>query len=385
MQSKLVRAVFGVQAKQIPTLVPGLVVGVGLAVFAMWASTTLGESLLGYDKSPISSAMLAILLGLLARNLVALPEWVQPGFTFVVRKVLRWGIILLGIRLSIFDVLQLGAIGIPVVLACIAGALAMTGFLARRMSVPARLGTLIGVGTSICGVSAIVAAAPAIEAKDEEVAYAIAVITVFGIFATLVYPYLAQLLFPGDPVRVGLFLGTSIHDTSQVSGAAMVYAQAYAEPRALDIAIVTKLVRNVFMVGVIPITALLHARRTGGATAGRRPSFRKLLPLFVVGFLAFAVLRSIGDAGLNGGGRAFGLMNPSVWTRVVAGIKEWAGYLLVVALAGVGLNTHFRRLSQLGIKPFVVGFAAALLVGAISYAIVTVLTATGALQGLNPG
>jgi len=385
MGARLAKAIFGVRWKELQVLVPGLVLAVALALFAMWVSTALGESLLGYEKSPISSVMLAILLGLLVRNLFPLPGWFQPGLAFAVKKILRWGIILLGIRLSIFDVLHLGAMGIPVVLACIVGALAITSFLARRLSIPNRLGTLIGVGTSICGVSAIVAAAPTIDAKDEEVAYAIAVITVFGMFATLAYPYLAELLFAGDPVKVGLFLGTSVHDTSQVTGAAMVYAQVYAEPRGLDIAIVTKLVRNVFMAGVIPLTALLYARRDASGTLGRRPPFRKLLPLFVVGFLALAILRSIGDAGLSGGGKALGLLSTEAWDQAVAGIKQWAGYLLVVALAGVGLNTQFRRLSRLGIKPFVVGLVAAILVGAISYGIVTILAITGGIEGLKSG
>ena len=385
MCSAVAKAIFGVNPKQVHTLVPGLLAATGLAVFAMWISTALGESLLGYDKSPISSVMIAILLGLLAGNLVALPRWIQPGVAFSVKKILRWGIILLGIRLSFLDVFRLGAVGIPVVLACIAGALAVTSYLARRLALPPRLGTLIGVGTSICGVSAIVAAAPGIDARDEEVAYAVAVITMFGMFATLAYPYIAHALFGGEATRIGLFLGTSVHDTSQVTGAAMVYAQVYAAPRALDIAVVTKLVRNVFMVGVIPLTAVLHARRSGQNRAGSRPSFYKLLPLFVLGFLLVSLLRSIGDAGLNGGGRALGLMDTATWNRVVSGIKDWAGYFLVVALAGVGLSTRFRHLSQLGIRPFAVGLVAALLVGAISYAVVSILTLAGALPDLNPG
>jgi len=326
-------------------------------------------------RAPVSAVMVAILLGLLVGNVFRLPRWVQPGLTFAVKKVLRLGIVLLGIRLSVFDVLRLGAIGIPVVLACVAGAVILTTFLAKRLNIPKRLGTLIGVGTSICGVSAIVAAAPAIDAEEEEVAYAIAVITVFGVLATLAYPYLARILFAGNAAKVGLFLGTSIHDTSQVTGAALVYAEVYMAPLALDTAIVTKLVRNLFMVGVIPVMALHHAYQTDKAM-GQRPRLRNLLPVFVLGFLGIAMFRSLGDAGVDLGGQAFGVWDPGTWKSVIEGVKQWAGHFLVVALAGVGLNTHLRKLSRLGSKPFLVGLVAAVLVGAISYVMVTILCAT---------
>lgn len=382
MWSRVEKALLGVKVTEFPAVVPGLLLSVGLAVLSIWVSEIIGESVLGYAKSPVSPVMVAILVGLVVGNALCLPHWAQPGLTFAVKKLLRLGIILLGIRLSILDVLQLGAVGIPVVLACIVGALVLTAFLAQRMNLPKRLGTLIGVGTSICGVSAIVAAAPAIDAEEEEVTYAIAVIAVFGMFATVAYPYLANLLFAGNAAKVGIFLGTSIHDTSQVTGAAMVYSEVYSAPRALDIAIVTKLVRNVFMVGVIPVMALYYTHLTGKAM-DRRPRLRKLLPVFILGFLTVAVLRSIGDASLNEGGGAFGLWDSGSWKSVIAGVKQWATYFLVVALAGVGMNTRFRKMSRLGIKPFLVGFAAAILVGAISYVMVTILDATVGIEGLG--
>ncbi len=374
MNAKTPGELLGVRWRGLLKLPPGLALAVGVSAFAMWGSVVLGELLLGYERSPVSPVMVAILLGLVVRNTLPLPALIQPGLDFTAKRVLRLGIILMGIRLSVVDVLQLGALGIPVVLTCITGALTVTTFLAWCMAVPKQLGTLIAVGTSICGVSAIVATAPAIDAEDEAVAYAVAVITVFGILATLVYPYLGALLFGGNGSAVGVFLGTSVHDTSQVTGAAMVYAQVYAVPHAVDIAVVTKLVRNVFLVLVIPFAVVLHARSAEARTAGRRPAWRQLLPLFVVGFVVLSILRTIGDAGQSGEGRALGLFDPGTWDQIVAGISRWAGYLLVVALAAVGLNTEFRRLSSLGVRPFVVGLLGAVLVGAISYAIITVLT-----------
>jgi uncharacterized integral membrane protein (TIGR00698 family) len=365
----------GVTVDKAPSLLPGLLVAVLLAALSIWLSKYVGVTLLGFDKTPISPVMLAILLGLILGALVPLPQVLKPGFSFAVKKVLRLGIIMLGIRLTIFDVLKLGVFGVPIVVVCILGALFFATRIAKAMRLPERLGTLIAVGTSICGVSAIVATGPAIDAEDEEVAYSVAVITIFGLLATLVYPYAANAIFAGDATKVGLFLGTSVHDTSQVVGCAKVYADVFAAPLALDVATVTKLVRNVFMAVVIPFMAFYYARKMArqGESTGRRASFLKLLPLFVVGFLAMAAIRSIGDAGINAGGNAFGVWDGAAWTGIVGFIKAWAGNLLVVALAGVGLSTDFRTFRGLGIKPFLVGLCAALAVGVLSFIAITLL------------
>jgi uncharacterized integral membrane protein (TIGR00698 family) len=357
----------GVKVDQVPKILPGLIAASLLAWLSKWLSGYLGVEVLEFEKSPISAVMMAILLGLIIGNLLPLPSWLKPGFTFAVKKVLRFGIILLGIRLSIFAVFELGAIGVPIVLLCIIGALFFTTRINNWLNLPERLGALIAVGTSICGVSAIVATGPAIDAEDEEVAYAVAVITTFGIFATLVYPYLANILFAGDPTQVGLFLGTSVHDTSQVTGSALVFSEAFNLPKALDVATVTKLVRNVFMAAVIPFMAYYYSRKTqsDGEAAEKKTNFVKLLPLFVVGFLIMAVIRSLGDA----------LWAGQAWSDLVSFTKTWAVNLLVVALAAVGLSTSFKILKGLGIKPFIVGLGAALIVGVVSFVAISLLGA----------
>jgi uncharacterized integral membrane protein (TIGR00698 family) len=348
-------------------LLPGLGGALILAWLSVRLSTYLGTSLLGFDRTPISAVMLAMLLGLAIGSLVRVPSWLEPGLRFAVKKVLRLGIILLGIRLTVFDVLQLGAAGLPIVVLCIASALLVTTRANRWLRLPDRLGTLIAVGTSICGVSAIVATGPAIEAEDKEVAYAVAVVTIFGLMATVIYPFLANAIFSGDPHKVGLFLGTSVHDTSQVVGSAKVFADVFSAPRALDVATVTKLVRNVFMVAVIPFMAFRYGRRTREAGGDEKVGLSGLVPLFVVGFLFMAVARSVGDAGIRAGGSAFGLWQGAEWAETYGLVKTWAGNLLVVALAGVGLSTDFRAFRTLGIKPFLVGLSSALAVGAVSF------------------
>lgn len=363
----------GVTVDKIPSLVPGLVVAILLAWLSIWLSNFIGVSLLDFEKTPISPVMLAILLGLIISTIIPMPKVFKPGLTFAVKKILRLGIIMLGIRLTIFDVFKLGAYGVPIVVICILSALFFTSRLSKWFNLPERLGTLIAVGTSICGVSAIVATGPALDAEDEEVAYAVAVITIFGLLATLVYPYVAHSIFAGNAFKVGLFLGTSIHDTSQVVGSATIYTDVFSAPLALDTAIVTKLVRNVFMAAAIPFVALNYTRKTQVESAGKKTNFLKLLPLFVLGFLTIAVIRSIGDAMLITGGNALGLWDAESWHDIYTFVKTWAGYFLVIALAGVGLNTNFRTFKVLGIKPFLVGLGAALVVGIVSYIAISLL------------
>lgn len=365
----------GIPFQQVPTLIPGLLAVAALTWLSIWLGAFIGKDMLGFDKSPISPVMIAIILGLSISSLLNLPSYLKPGLTFSVKKLLRLGIILLGIRLTIFDVFKLGAFGVPIVVLCILGALLITTLINRRLDLPQRLGTLIAVGTSICGVTAIVATSPAIDAEEEESAYAVAVITVFGLFATLFYPYLANYIFSEHAVKAGLFLGTAVHETAQVVGAAKIYADIFEQTLALDVATVAKLVRNVFMALAIPFMAYYYANQAAanGEFKGQNTSIIKLLPMFILGFLAMAILRSIGDAGLNSGGMAFGLWVEATWKSIISSIKHWAEILLVVALAGVGLGTNFRSIRALGIKPFIVGLGASVSVGLVSYVAITLL------------
>jgi uncharacterized integral membrane protein (TIGR00698 family) len=335
----------------------------------------IGEALLGFDRSPISPVMIAIILGLSIRSLVPLPSSLDLGLKFSVKIILKLGIILLGIRLSMFDVLKLGAFGLPIVALTITGALLITTLINNRLNLPQRLGALIAVGTSICGVTAIVATSPAIDADEEESAYAIAVITVFGLFATIFYPYLANFIFDEHALKVGLFLGTAVHETAQVVGAAKIYADIFSQTLTLDVATVAKLVRNVFIAAVIPLMAYYYANRESKDRefAGQKTSIVKLFPLFIVGFIFMAILRSGGDAGINAGNPAFGIWSESTWDEIISSIKSWAEILLVVALAGVGLGTNFNSVRALGIKPFLVGLGASLSVGVVSYSAITLL------------
>jgi uncharacterized integral membrane protein (TIGR00698 family) len=378
----LEKSLFGVPISKVHTILPGLVVVILLAVVSIWLSDLIGVSLMGFEKSPISAVMICLVLGLVIRNVFKLPTFLNVGFKFSVKKLLRLGIILLGIRLSIFSVFELGLIGIPIVLICISSALLITTYLNKKLKQPKRLGTLIAVGTSICGVSAIVATSPVINAKEEETAYAVAVITVFGLIATVGYPILAYFIFGGDPIKAGLWLGTSIHDTSQVTGAALVFADLWNLPLGLDVATITKLVRNVFMILVIPLMAFLYVKNEmkeatesglNKSNIKSKVNIKKLIPVFVIGFLLVSILRSIGDVGITTTNLAFGLIEGDSWDGMIKIVKDFANILFVVALGGVGLSTDFSNFKGLGIKPFIVGLFAALTTGIVSFLSVSLL------------
>lgn len=355
-------------------VLPGLLAAIAVMLVADEAAHRLGAAVLrlqGIDPagraSPISGISMAIVLGLVIANVVRLPAALRPGLAFAVRRMLRLGIILAGIRLSVFDVLKLGAWGIPVVAVIVVVALVTAHALARAIGVSDNLGTLAAASTAICGVTAALSVGPVIEAEESEVAYTVANVTLFGLVAMLAYPYLAHGLFGTHSASVGLFLGTGIHDTSQVMGAALSYKELFRDEAAFRVATVTKLTRNVFLVAVVPLLAYLHVRRTGHA--GRRVNVAKLFPVFVLGFLAMAIVRSIGDAGLAHG-LAFGAFDAARWAALVKALGETGSTAaLATAMAGVGLSTNLRAFGKMGWRPFYVGGLAAVLVAGLSLAL----------------
>lgn len=322
---------------------------------------------LGLQKGAISGIMMAILLGILVNNLFRLPEVLRPGITFSVVRILRFGIVLLGIRLSIVDAGAIGLKSLPIIIGTVFAALAIVTWLGRRVGLTDRLGTLIAVGTSICGATAIVAMSPTIGARDDETSYAVACITLFGVAAMLAYPFAAHWLFAGDGFRSGLFLGTAVHESAQVAGAGLVYQQYFDDPTALDVAMVTKLVRNMSMLLVIPIMAVFYHRRS--SEGGVAPKWYTMIPLFIIGFAAMSLLRTIGDVGE----RPFGVLDPAQWQSIVGFIKQLATYCLAIAMAAVGLGTSIKGLRTIGLKPLGVGLFSALLVGVVSFALVSLL------------
>jgi len=226
-------------------LLPGIVLSVIIMLLGIYFTYLFGKALVIFNilpegsASPISSIFVAIIIGIIIRNVIGLRDVFMSGISFSVKYALRAGIILLGLRLSLTEALKLGAWGIPLIVTCIAVGLTVTLYFTNKMNQSRRLGTLIACGTGICGVTAIMATSPVIRAKDNEISYAVANITIFGLMSMLLYPFLAYFFFSGDPVKAGLFLGTAVHDTAQVTGAALIFSEMYDLEAAVNVATVT--------------------------------------------------------------------------------------------------------------------------------------------------
>lgn len=357
-------------------IVWGLLLSAGVMIAGILAAEQIGVLLTATgvlpegSSSPVSGIFTAILLGILIRNIIGLPAVFNAGIDFALKYALRAGIILLGLRLSLSEALKLGAWGLPLIFACIATGLFVTLYFTRKLNQSNRLGTLIATGTGICGVTAIMATAPVIRAKENEISYAVANITIFGLIGMLFYPYLANFFFADNPVKAGLFLGTAIHDTAQVTGAALIYAQIFDAGEVIDVATITKLTRNVFIIAVIPFVSYLFFRNNninGEGTPEKLPKWYKLFPLFILGFLLLSLLRSIGDATAQSSGFAFGLFEPSDWEGFYSFWSSFGStYMLGLAMAGVGLSTNLKAFKGMGITPFYIGLIAAAAVGSVS-------------------
>ena len=340
--------------------IPGIVLAFVLYSLSQGFNNIIGIDLLGYSKSPISTAMIAILLGIFFGNFFKIRESFQKGLDFSRDYILKLGIICLGIQLKPFEFLEFGKIAIPLILICIVSVLIVIKLLIRKLQIPTRMAYLISIGSSVCGTTAIMATAPVIKANKSEISYAIANITLFGILSMLFYPYFSNFYFEGNSLFSGLFLGTAIHETSQVAAAGLIYDQQYNSPETLNIATVTKLLRNTFLIVMIPLFAFLYNR---GQVKEKGYSILSIFPYFILGFVGMIILRNVGD-------EVF--LTNNNWIEIIDFIKASSKIFLTMAMAAIGLSTNLKDIRNMGYKPFVVGFTAMLTVGVVS--IITIET-----------
>ena len=334
---------------------PGIILAFVLYSLSQGFNNIIGIELLGYNKSPISTAMIAILLGIFFGNAFKVRDSLQKGLDFTKEYILKLGIICLGIQLKPFEFLEFGKIAIPLIVICIISVLLVIKILIKKLKIPTRMAYLISIGSTVCGTTAIVATAPVIKANKNEISYAIANITLFGILSMLIYPYFANFYFDGESLFVGLFLGTSIHETSQVAAAGLIYDQQFNSPDALNIATVTKLIRNTFLIIMIPLFAFLYNR---GKTKEGSYSILNIFPYFVLGFVGMIIFRNIGD-------QVFIIENKDKWIETIDFIRSSSKVFLTMAMAAIGLSTNLNDIKNMGHKPFIVGFIAMLTVGIV--------------------
>ena len=339
-------------------IIPGVVLALIFCLFSQGINNLIGIELFGTTKSPISTVMIAILLGIIMGNAFTPRPGMMLGLDFTQQYILKLGIIFLGIRLSFGEFLKFGTIAVPLIIVCILSVLIFIKLLIKKVPISSKMSYLIAIGTSVCGATAIVATAPVINAKKTEVAYAIANITLFGVIAMLFYPYLAEWYFYGEPLEAGLFLGTAIHETSQVAAAGLIYDQQFNSPETLNVATVTKLIRNTFLVIMIPLFAFLYNR---GKVKNKSYSILNIFPYFVLGFIGMILIRNIGDQVFS-----FESDNYEIWVNFINLIKVLATTFLTMAMAAVGISINLNELKSMGYKPFIVGFIAAITVGIVS-------------------
>jgi len=343
---------------------PGLALAVALATLARGTAQALALGLGGLPKLPLSPVMCAVVLGMLWRNSVGVPAWATRGLDWAMHRLLRVGIALVGLRLTLAGASAIAATAVPVALSCLAVALLAGLLIARALAVPRRLGLLLAIGTAVCGCTAVVAVSPVIRARHAETAFAVTCVVLFGCSAMLCYPWVAGHFLAASPVHAGIFLGTAIHDTSQVIGAALIYSQQAAAPAALAAASVAKLLRNLSIAVLVPTAGWLvqrHETKAGGAAPDARGTSRPrppLVPFFVLAFIGFIVVRTVGDA-LSGA-------STPLWRALINTGYTASDLFLTCGMTALGLSVSFTDMWRIGWRPLAAGFVVATLVGSCS-------------------
>ncbi|MBD1137692.1 putative sulfate exporter family transporter, partial [Pelagibacterales bacterium SAG-MED43] len=323
-------------------IIPGIILAFILYTLSQGFNNIIGIELLGYNKSPISTAMIAILIGIFFGNIFKIRESFQKGLDFTREYILKFGIICLGIQLKPFEFLDFGKIAIPLIIICIISVLIVVKLIITKFKIPTRMAYLISIGSTVCGTTAIMATAPVIKANKNEVSYAIANITLFGILSMLLYPYFSNFYFEGNSLYAGLFLGTSIHETSQVAAAGLIYDQQFNSPETLNVATLTKLIRNTFLIIMIPLFAILYNR---GKKKEKNYSIVSIFPYFVLGFVGMIVLRNMGDQIFT---------TNYNWIETINFIEICSKIFLTMAMAAIGLSTNLKDIRGMGFRPFIV-------------------------------
>ncbi len=319
---------------------PGLVVAFAVAAAARLAHRAVPDAW----GEVVGEVLFAVLFGLVVGNGLRLPAAAQPGIRFASRAVLGTAIVLLGAGLSFTAALAIGLEALVLIVTLAAIALATAHLLGERLGVRTKLASLVGVGTAVCGNSAIMAVAPVIGAEDEDVAYAIATNTLFGTLAVFLYPLIGHALALGD-AEYGTWAGTAVNDTSQVVAAGFAYTT-----EAGEVATVVKLTRNALMGVVIVGMGLLYGSAAPASGAGLGARLRQSVPPFVLGFLAMATLHTFG---------VFDALREATGVDVQAALGWIARALVLVALAAVGLGTRIDGMRRAGWSPLWVGLATA--------------------------
>ena len=314
---------------------PGLLLCLVIALPSWW---------LGKLFPVIGGPVFAILCGMIITLLLTDKTWFQSGIAYTSKKILQYAVILLGFGLNLSEIAKVGAKSLPIICSTIATSLIISFVLYKLLKMPANISTLVGVGSSICGGSAIAATAPVIGADDEEIAQAISVIFLFNVLAALLFPTFGGAIGLSNE-GFGLFAGTAINDTSSVTAAASTWDTLHGTNGAvLEYATIVKLTRTL---AIIPITLALAFWRTwqvkrGSNTSSGTFDLKKIFPFFILFFVLASVITTLSTS--------CGV--PSAFFQP---FKELSKFFIILAMAAIGLNTNIVKLVRTGGKPIFMG------------------------------
>lgn len=293
----------------------------------------------------IGGPVFAILIGMILALFIKNKGPFEDGVRFASKKILQYAVILLGFGLNLNVILETGKQSLPIIISTIAISLIIAYILHKVLHIPTKISTLIGVGSSICGGSAIAATAPVIDADHEEVAQAISVIFFFNVLAALLFPTFGSIIgfTTQSGEAFGIFAGTAVNDTSSVTAAASTWDTLYnLGSQTLDKAVTVKLTRTL---AIIPITLFLAIKRANAhKEEGNSFDIKKIFPFFILYFIGASVITTIA-------------VNMGVSIHAFDPIKTLSKFFIVMAMAGIGLNTNIVKLVKTGGKPILMGLS----------------------------
>lgn len=345
-------------------MAPGVALALALALTAKLGSKQIEATLTQGHASPVSPVLLGIVLGMLWRHFVGIGPGIERGVQWILCTLLRAGIALVGLRLTLQGLAHVGLLAVPIVVTCIATALLVSQVAGRMLGLSTPLRQLLAVGSAVCGCTAIVATAPAIRANPTETGTALACVVVTGSLGMLLYPWLAVTIFSSEALPVGIFLGSAIHDTSQVIGASLIASQQFGLPEVVGIASATKLLRNVSIIALVPMLAWFSRERSpSGNSSVRRED---VIPAFVVWFLVFVLVRAAGDTLFAGN------LQP-LWLQTTGAFQSLSEIMMICGMTAVGLNISLPELYRVGVRPLCVTLIVAVATACCSLGLVFAL------------
>lgn len=303
----------------------------------------------------VGGPVFAIIIGMILTGFIKQKTSLEAGIKFCSKKILQWAVILLGFGLDLGVVAKTGAQSLPIIISTITVSLMVSFLLCKVMKIPSKISTLIGVGSSICGGSAIAATAPVISADDEEVAQSISVIFFFNVVAAIIFPYFGQLAgfstVSGE--AFGIFAGTAVNDTSSVTAAASTWDAMYGlGSQTLDKAVTVKLTRTIAIIPITLVLAVYQLLKTKKSVEGEDSKlnfdFKKIFPFFILWFILASIITTLCHNFLPD---ALILQAHKVFSF----FKTLSKFFIVIAMAAIGLNTNIVKLVKTGGKPLFMG------------------------------